>query len=91
MVKVPSGVLPSPCLTLSPAGVTTVGKITDAKTGQPITGVVVGLISPRATAPETYISGNELLDHAKSDVTGAFTFLDGRVLRTWAKDGSAPA
>jgi Trypsin-like peptidase domain len=59
-------------LPLPLVGLTTMGKITDAQTGQPIGGVVVGLISPRAAAPETYISSNELLDHGKSNVTGAF-------------------
>ena len=48
------------------------GKVKDKKTGEPIPGAVVGIVSPKALTKAPYIAANELVGYARSDFQGAF-------------------
>jgi len=48
------------------------GKVKDKKTGEPIPGAVVGIVSPKALTKAPYITANELVGYARSDFQGAF-------------------
>jgi len=48
------------------------GKVKDKKTGEPIPGAVIGVVSPKALTKAPYITANELVGHARSDFRGAF-------------------
>jgi S1-C subfamily serine protease len=48
------------------------GKVKDKKTGEPIPGAVIGIVTTKALAKGPYITANELVGHARSDFQGAF-------------------
>jgi Trypsin-like peptidase domain/Carboxypeptidase regulatory-like domain len=48
------------------------GKVKDKKTGEPIPGAVIGIVSPKALTKAPYITASELVGHARSDFRGAF-------------------
>ncbi len=55
----------------------------------PLHALTLGFALPAICVAQAWDAPAQARGWARQDVTGAFTFLDGRVLRTWAKDGSA--
>jgi len=54
----------------------------------PLSALTLGFALPAICLAQAWDAPAQAKGWARQDVTGAFTFLDGRTLRTWTKDGS---